>query len=78
MDKRFLCCRQHYIVMLLFADDCICYREIKDKEDTVNSSKTLMVYEVGTGFQPVKNIMMQKRTRSKNIQESFTLDGTVL
>ena len=33
----------------LFADDCICYREIKDKEDTVNFRGILIDWVPGQG-----------------------------
>ena len=56
----------------LFADDCVCYREIKNKEDALKLQK----YIVGLGswarkwgmrFQPVKRNIMQL---TKNIIKS--------
>ena len=45
----------------LFADDCVCYREIKNVEDTVKLQKDIDRLVVGPGmrFQPVKCSMMQ-------------------
>ena len=48
----------------LFADDCVCYREIKDIEDTVKLQKDIDRLESWAGkwgmrFQPVKCNMMQ-------------------
>ena len=48
----------------LFADDCVCYREIKNEEDTLKLQRD--IGRLGTwarkwemGFQPVKSNMMQ-------------------
>ena len=68
----------------LFADDCVCYREIKDTEDKLKLQKD--VDQLGCwarkwdmSFQPVKCNMMQiTRTRIKKIHASYTLEGTVL
>ena len=48
----------------LFADDCVCYREIKEIEDTVKLQKDIdrlgrWAREWGMRFQPVKCNMMQ-------------------
>ena len=48
----------------LFADDCVCYREIKDIEDTVKLQKDIDSLGIwarkwGVRFQPVKRNMMQ-------------------
>ena len=50
----------------LFADDCVCYREIKDEEDTMRlqslSDIDLLgswVWKWSMRFQPVKCNMMQ-------------------
>ena len=62
----------------LFADDCVCYPEIKGTEDTV---KLLGCWarKWGMWFQPVKcNIMQITRKRIKKIIASFNLKGTVL
>ena len=68
----------------LFADDCACYREIKDTEDTLKLQKDIdqlgcWAREWGMRFQPVKCIMMQiTRKRIKKIHASYTLEGMVL
>ena len=48
----------------LFADDCVCYREIKDIEDTLELQKDIDCLGIwarkwGMRFQPVKCNMMQ-------------------
>ena len=48
----------------LFADDCVCYRKIKDTEDTLKLQKDIdqlgcWAREWGMRFQPVKCSMMQ-------------------
>ena len=48
----------------LFADDCVCYREIKDTEDTLKLQKDIDQFgcwarKWGMRFQPVKCNMMQ-------------------
>ena len=68
----------------LFADDCVCYREIKDTEDTLKLQKDIdqlgcWARKWGMRFQPVKCNMMQiTRKRIKKIHASYTLEGTVL
>ena len=68
----------------LFADDCVCYREIKDTEDTLKLQKDIdqvgcWARKWGMRFQPVKYNMMQiTRKRIKKIHASYTLEGTVL
>ena len=68
----------------LFADDCVCYREIKDTEDTLKLQKEIdqlgcWARKWGMRFQPVKCNMMQiTRKRIKKIHASYTLEGTVL
>ena len=62
----------------LFADDCVCYREIKNVEDTVKLQKDIdrlasWARKWGMRFQPVK---CNKRT--SKIQASYKLEGTVL
>ena len=49
----------------LFADDCVCYREIKNVEDTVKLQKDIdrlgsWARKWGMRFQPVKCNMMQR------------------
>ena len=66
----------------LFADDCVCYREIKNIEDTVKLQEDIDRLEcwaksLGVRFQPVKCNIMQI-TRIKKINASYTLKGTVL
>ena len=48
----------------LFADDCVCYREIKDEEDTIKLQRDIdrlgsWARKWGMRFQPVKCNMMQ-------------------
>ena len=64
----------------LFADDCICYREIKDEEDTVKLQRAIdrlgcWARKWGMRFQPVKcNRMQLTRKRIKKIHASYTLE----
>ena len=66
------------------ADDCVCYREIKDKEDTMKLQRDIdrldsWVRKWGMRFQPVKcNMMQLTRKRIKKIHASYTLGGTDL
>ena len=66
----------------LFADDCVCYRQIDSTEDTSKLQKD--IDQLGKwarkwGFQPVKcNIMQLTRKRSKKINAVYSLEGTVL
>ena len=67
----------------LFADDCVCYREIKDKEDTLKLQKDIgrlgrLARKWGMRFQQVKCNMMQLTKKHNKIQASYTLEGTVL
>ena len=68
----------------LSADDCVCYREIKDTEDTLKLQKDIdqlgcWERKWGMRFQPVKCNMMQiTRKWFKKIHASYTLAGTVL
>ena len=65
----------------LFADDCVCYREIKDTEDTLKLQKDIdqlgfWARKWDMRFQPVKCNMMQiTRKRIKKIHASYTLEG---
>ena len=47
----------------LFAEYCVCYREIKEIEDTLklqkNSDRCIWARKLGMRFQPVKCNMMQ-------------------
>ena len=68
----------------LFADDCVCYHEIKDKEDTMKLQRDIdrlgsWARKWGMRFQPVKcNIMQLTRKRINKIHASYTLEGTDL
>ena len=68
----------------LFADDCVCYHEIKDIEDTVKLHENIdrlgcWARSWGMRFQPVKcNIMQITRKRIKKINASYSLEGTAL
>ena len=68
----------------LFTDDCVCYREIKDKEDTLKLQRDTdrlgnWARKWGMRFQPVEfNMMQLTRKHSNKIQASYTLEGTVL
>ena len=67
----------------LFADDCVCYREIKN-EDTLKLQKDICrlgswARKRGMRFQPVKcNMMQLTNKRSSKIQANYTPEGTVL
>ena len=59
----------------LFADDCVCYCEIKDKEDTLKLQRDIdrlgnWARKWGMRFQPVKCNIMQL---TKNIGIKFRL-----
>ena len=62
----------------LFADDCVCYREIKDKEDKLKLQRDIdrlgnWARKWGMRFQPVKCNMMQLTNKNLNkIQASYT------
>ena len=68
----------------LFANDCVCYREVKDIEDTLKLKRDIdrlgnWARKWGMRFQPVKCKMMQlTRKLTNKIQDSYTLEGTVL
>ena len=68
----------------LFIDDCICYREIKDEEDTLKLQRDIdrlgsWARKWGMRFQPVKcNMMQLTRKWTKKIHTSYTLEGTDL
>ena len=68
----------------LFVDDCVCYREIKDEEDTVKLQRDIDRLECwarkwGMRLHPVKfNMMQLTRKRIKKIYASYTLEGTDL
>ena len=62
-----------------FADDCVCYREIKDEKDTMKLQRDIdrlgsWGRKWGMRFQSVKcNMMQLKRKRIKKIHASYTL-----
>ena len=66
----------------LFADDCVCYREIKDEEDTMKLQRNIdrlgsWARKWGMRFQPVKfNMIQLTRKRIKKTHASYTLEGT--
>ena len=68
----------------LLADDCVCYREIKNEEDTEKLQRDIdrlgcWARKWGTRFQPVKcNMMQLTRKQIKKIHASYTLEGTDL
>ena len=65
-------------------DDCVCYHEIKDKEDTLKLQRDIdrlgnWAWKWGMRFQPVKfNMMQLTRKHLNKIQASYKLEGTVL
>ena len=66
----------------LFADDCVCCREITDEEDTMKLQRDIdrlgcWARKWVMRFQPVKcNMMTLRRKRIKKIHASYTLEGT--
>ena len=68
----------------LFANDCVCYREIKDEKDTMKLQRDIdrlcsWARKWGMRFQPVKcNMMQLTRKQIKKIHASYTLEGTNL
>ena len=64
----------------LFADDCVCYHEIKDIRDTLKLQKDIdrlgiWARKWGMRFQPVKCSMMQLTKMRNRIDASYTLEG---
>ena len=68
----------------LSANDCVCYREIKDEVDTIKLQRDIdrlgsWARKWSMRFQPVKcNMMQLTRKRIKKIYASYTLEGTDL
>ena len=68
----------------LFANDCVCYREIKNVEDAVKLQKDIdrlgsWARKWGMRFQPDKCIMMQLTNKhTSKIQACYKLEGTAL
>ena len=66
----------------LFADDCVCYREIDDEEDPMKLQRDIdrlgsWARKWGMRFQPVKcNMNQLTRKRITKIHASYTLEGT--
>ena len=75
---------QQTLILRLIADDCVCYREMKDTEDTLKLQKDIdqlgcRARKWGMRFQPIKCNMMQiTRKRINKIHASYTLEVTVL
>ena len=65
-------------------DDCVCYREIKDKEDIITLQRDIdrlgsWARKWGMRFQPVKcNTMQLTRKRIEKIHASYILEETDL
>ena len=77
----------HQILSLrirLFADDCVCYREIKNEVDTMklqrdNDRLGSWARTWGMRFQPVEcNMMQLTRKRIKKIHASYTMGELTL
>ena len=70
--------------MKLFADDCVCYREIKEIMEPVKLQKDIdrlgsWARKLGMRFQAVKcNMMQLTKNLTRKIQASYILEGTVL
>ena len=69
----------------LFADDCVCYREIRDTDDSLKPFQKdidrlgCWARKWGMRLQPVKcNIVQITRKRTNKMEASYTLEGTVL
>ena len=68
----------------LIVDDCVCYREIKNEEDTLKLQRDIVRLGIwarkwGMRFQPVKcNMMQLTNKRSSKIQANYTLESTLL
>ena len=68
----------------LLVDACVCYRDIKDEEDTIKLQRDIdrlgsLARKWGMRFQPIKcNMMQVTRKRIKKIHASYTLEGTDL
>ena len=62
----------------LFAENCVCCREIKDMEDTLKFQKDIdhlgiWARKEGMRFQPVKCNIMQLTKKSSKIQASYDI-----
>ena len=65
-----------------FADDCVCFREIRDKEDKMKLPRDRLgswARKWGMRIQPVNcNMMQLTRKRINKIHASYTLEGNDL
>ena len=67
----------------LFADDCVCYREIREADDSLKLQRAIdrlgcWARKLGIRFQPVKcNIMQITRKRTNKTEAYYTLQGMV-
>ena len=67
----------------LFADDCVCFHEIREAEDSLKLQRDIdrlgcWARKWGMRFQPVKcNIMQITRKRTNKTEAYYTLEGTV-
>ena len=72
------------VIRAFFADDCVCYREIRDEEDTIKLQRDIdrsgsWARKWGMRFQPIKcNMMQLTRKRIKKIHAPHTLEGAKL
>ena len=62
----------------LFADDCVCYREIKGTEDTVKLQAVINRLGSWARKWGMSNIMQITKKRIKKINASYNLEETVL
>jgi exonuclease III len=67
----------------LFADDCVCYREIKSEEDCIQLQEDIdrlgnWAKKWGMRFQPVKCNIMQIYRKKCHLRYSYYLEGTEL
>ena len=68
----------------LFADDCVCYCEIREADDSLKLQRDIdrlgcWARKWGMRFQPAKcNIMQITRKRTNKTEAYYTLNGTVL
>ena len=65
----------------LFADDCVCYREVKDAEDTLKLQKDIDSLGIwarkwGMRFQPVKCNIMQLTNKHNKFKASYIMQLT--
>ena len=68
---------------MTFADDCVCYREIKDIEDMMKLQKDIerlgcWAASWGMRFQPVMQYNADYKEMDQTINASYSSEGTVL